>query len=71
MDEQKSQKSGVRSEAQKMERARQGYEQIPPAKPVAGAFGDHKIKTATDQDVALRINEKHAQETRNTDQGDE
>jgi hypothetical protein len=69
MSEQQSQKSGVRSDAQKMERARQGYEPIPPAKPVAGAFGNHKSKTATDQDVALRI--KHAQETRNTDQGDE
>ena len=71
MDEQHSQKSGVRSEAQKMERAREGYEPIPPAEPVAGAFGDHKSKTATNQDVALRINQKHARETRNTDQGDE
>jgi hypothetical protein len=71
MGEQQSQKSGVRSEAQKMERAREGYEPIPPAQPVAGAFGDPESETATDQDVALRLDEKQAQQTRNTEQRDE
>ena len=50
---QQSQKSGVRSEAQKTERARDGYAPIPPANPVAGAFGEHKRDTPTDQDTAL------------------
>ncbi len=53
MDEQQSQKSGVRSEAQKQDRARDGYAPIPPANPVAGAFGEHKRDTPTDQVAAL------------------
>ena len=52
--EQQSQKSGVRSEAQKNDRARDGYNPIPPANPVAGAFGEHKRDTPTDQDAALQ-----------------
>jgi hypothetical protein len=58
MDEQQSQKRGVRSEAQKTHRARSGHDPIPPNKPVAGAFGDHEAETASDQDVALRLDEK-------------
>jgi hypothetical protein len=53
MSEQQSQKSGVRSEAQKTERAREGYDPIPPANPVAGAFGDRERETPTDHDTAL------------------
>lgn len=49
-----SQKSGVKSEGQKQDRARQGYDPIPPANPVGGAFGEHKRDTATDQDVSLK-----------------
>ena len=64
MGEQQSQKRGIRSDAQKTERAREGYETIPPAQPVAGAFGYHTSDTATDQDVALRLNEKQATQTR-------
>jgi hypothetical protein len=71
MGEQQSQKRGIRSEDQKMERAREGYEPIPPAQPVAGAFGDHASDTATDQDVALRLNEKRTRHTRNDNQRDE
>ena len=48
-----SKKSGVRSEAQKADRARDGYEPIAPANPVAGAFGEHKRDTPTDHDTAL------------------
>lgn len=48
-----SQKKGVRSEAQKTDRARDGYAPIPPSNPVAGAFGEHKRDTPTDQDTAL------------------
>ena len=69
MGEQQSQKRGIVSDAQKTERAREGYDPIPPAQPVAGAFGEHKSDTPTDQDVALRLNEKSA--TRNANQRDE
>ena len=48
-----SQKKGVRSEAQKTDRARDGYAPIPPANPVAGAFGEHKRDTPNDQETAL------------------
>lgn len=53
MEEQQSQKSGVRSEAQKADRARDGYDPIPPANPVAGAFGDRERDTPTDHEASL------------------
>ena len=53
MSQQQSQKTGVRSEAQKQERARDGYDPIAPANPVAGAFGDDERDTPTDHDTAL------------------
>lgn len=53
MEEQQSQKSGVRSEAQKADRARDGYNPIAPANPVAGAFGDRERTTPTDQEAQL------------------
>ncbi|HKN84958.1 MAG TPA: hypothetical protein VJW17_16050 [Pyrinomonadaceae bacterium] len=56
-----SQKRGIRSDAQKQQRARQGYEPIPPAKPVAGAFGEHKQDTANDQEVSLKKANKRPQ----------
>ena len=56
MEEQQSQKTGIRSDAQKQNRAREGYDPIPPAQPVAGAFGDPEPDRATDQDVSLDIN---------------
>lgn len=55
MSEQQSQKRGVRSEAQKTERARDGYEPIPPSNEVAGAFGDKSRTTPTDQELALNL----------------
>ena len=59
MEEQQSQKSGVRSEAQKQDRARDGYAPIPPANPVAGAFGEHKRDSPTDQETALNTETKN------------
>ena len=53
MSEQQSQKTGVRSDAQKTDRARDGYDPIAPANPVAGAFGDRKRETPTDQEASL------------------
>ena len=71
MEEQQSQKRGIRSDAQKTARAREGYEPSPPAQPVAGAFGDHTSDTATDQDVALRLNEKRLTQARKENQPEE
>ena len=59
MEEQHSQKRGLRSEAQKLDRARDGYEAIPPSNPVAGAFGERKRETPTDQDLALSVDERN------------
>ena len=53
MSEQQSQKTGVRSDAQKQTRARDGYDPIAPSNPVAGAFGDDERDTPTDRDTAL------------------
>jgi hypothetical protein len=53
MEEQQSQKSGVRSEAQKADRAREGYDPLPPSNPVAGAFGDRERDTPTDREASL------------------
>ena len=53
MSDQKSQKRGVRSEAQKADRARDGYDPIPPANPVAGAFGERERDTPTDREASL------------------
>lgn len=62
MEEQQSQKRGIRSDAQKQERARDGYEPVAPANPVAGAFGEHKRDTPTDQKLSLDINTRRKTE---------
>ena len=60
MDQQNSQKTGVRSNAQKQDRARDGYSAIPPAKPVGGAFGkeqdEREEEDRSDQEASLRHN---------------
>ena len=56
MEEQQSQKTGVRSDAQKQNRAREGYDPLPASKPVAGAFGEHKPDRVSDQETSLDIN---------------
>ena len=53
MSEQQSQKSGSRSEAQKLERAAHGKEQIGSTSPDAGACGERERDTPTDRDTAL------------------
>ena len=58
MGEQQSQKRGLRSESQKEARARDAYASIPPANPVAGAFGEHKTDVASDEDVSLTLEDK-------------
>ena len=64
MGTQESQKRGLRSEAQKEERARDGYNPIPPSNPVDGAFGEHAPDSATDEEVALRLDEKARRKSR-------
>ncbi len=60
MDQQQSQKTGVRSDAQKQDRARDGYEAIPPSKPVGGAFGkeqdDQNEVDRSDREASLDHN---------------
>ncbi len=63
MDQQNSQKTGIRSDAQKQDRARDGYSAIPPAQPVGGAFGkeqdaqdDREEEDRSDQRTSLRHN---------------
>jgi len=62
MSEQQSQKRGARSDAQKTERAREGYAPIPPGNAVAGAFGDRDRETQSDQDAALQHSSKNTGE---------
>jgi hypothetical protein len=64
MGEQQSQKRGVRSEAQKTDRARAGYEPIPPSNPLAGAFGEHKRETPDDEDLSLAADESERKRRR-------
>ena len=58
MSEQQSQKRGIRSDAQRTTAARNEYEPIPPANPVAGAFGEHHKDAQSDQDLAASLEEK-------------
>jgi hypothetical protein len=58
MSNQQSQKRGIRSEDQKLDRARQGYDPLPASNAVAGAFGKHEPEGESDQDLALNLNEK-------------
>ena len=64
MEEQQSQKTGVRSDAQKQNRAREGYDPLPASQPVAGAFGEHKPDRTSDRDMSLDTN------TRKSDKND-
>lgn len=52
MSEQQAQKRGLRSEAQKTATARTGYDPVPPANPVAGAFGKQQKQGQSDPDLA-------------------
>jgi hypothetical protein len=64
MGQQQSQKRGVRSEAQKEEKARDSYAPIPPANAVGGAFGERNRDTPTDEETSLAANTKRQQERR-------
>ena len=59
MDQQNSQKTGVRSDAQKQDRARDGYSAIPPSEPVSGAFGKEQDDRPDDVDRADQASLHH------------
>lgn len=65
MSEQQSQKQGVKSSAQKEDRARDGYAPVPPSNPVGGAFETPEPKTPSDQDLSLLLEEQRARQNRN------
>jgi len=60
----KRRKRGKRSDAQKLDRAREGYSAIPSSQPVGGAFGkeqdeeDRPNQDRSDIDTSLRHNTK-------------
>ena len=56
MGEQQSQKSGVKSDAQKRAGSRYDYDPTPASGPDAGAFGRHAPDRQSDKDAALSTN---------------
>jgi hypothetical protein len=60
MGEQQSQKQGLRSSAQKEDRARDAYAELPGSSKVAGAFGRNGRSTPTDKDLSLTMATKTA-----------
>jgi hypothetical protein len=55
MGEQYSQKQGLKSSAQKEDRARDAYAELPAGSRVAGAFGKKQRSTPTDDELSLRM----------------
>jgi len=64
MGEQLSKKRGVRSSAQKEDRARNQYDEMPASSEVAGAHGNPKPHRASDKDVALAMDEQRVKRER-------
>ena len=64
MEQQQSQKVGVKSSAQKEEKARDAYAPLPASNPVGGAFGDSQAGTLSDEDLSLSLEDKRARERR-------
>lgn len=64
MAEQLSNKRGVKSSAQKEQRARHDYEEMPASSQAAGAHGNVKPRKASDKDVAFALDEKRAKRER-------
>jgi hypothetical protein len=59
MGEQQSQKQGVKSSAQKEDRARNGYDELPASRQDAGAFGERERNAPTDRDLSLTMADKN------------
>ena len=64
MGEQLSKKRGVRSSAQKEDRARNQYEEMPASSQVAGAYGNTKPHKVSDKDAALAMDERRVKRER-------
>jgi hypothetical protein len=64
MAEQLSQKRGLKSSAQKEDRARNQYDELPASSQVAGAHGSTKPHKASDKDVALAMDEQRVKRER-------
>ena len=69
MDEQLSNKRGVKSSAQKEHRARNQYDPMPASSPVAGAHGKTKTEKASDKDVALAMDERRTRRKNLSERG--
>jgi len=61
MGEQHSQKKGLRSSAQKEDRAREAYAELSASSRAAGAFGTNRRTTPTDKELSLRQATKGAE----------
>jgi hypothetical protein len=55
MGEQHSQKQGLKSSAQKEDRARDAYAELPASSKVAGAYGKNRRTTPTDDELSLKM----------------
>ena len=64
MSEQQSQKHGLRSSAQKEDRARDVEAPLPASNPVAGAHGKHQRATISDVDLSMELDESRQREKR-------
>jgi hypothetical protein len=68
MGEQHSQKHGLKSSAQKEDRARDAYAELPASSRAAGAFGKNRRTTPTDKELSLsqatKGSEKEGQKSR-------
>jgi hypothetical protein len=63
MGEQHSQKQGLRSSAQKEDRARDAYAELPASSQAAGAFGKNRRATPTDEELSLSKSTKRLTST--------
>lgn len=69
MAEQLSNKSGLKSSAQKEYRARNQYDETPASNRVAGAHGNTKLQKASDKDLALAMDERRTNRDRVSERG--
>jgi hypothetical protein len=64
MAEQLSNQRGLKSSAQKEERARNQYAELPASSQAAGAHGGVKPRRASDKDAALKLDERRVKRER-------
>lgn len=66
MGEQQSHKRGLRSAAQKEDRARDAYAELPASNRVRGAFGKAKPEKSSDKEISLTMDERRSKRERET-----